>query len=98
MLREDLEECNRLESRGYPASAAILREAYARRLDAELAQVGNDQSAMNKLNAALEAMPDYDEEESDPSEWPNWTDDFTWELTDDTPEWHEWLERSPLID
>lgn len=74
----------------------MLREIdYSRQLDAMLDQVGNGQSAVDKLNAALENMPDYDEVESDPMDWPEWTDKWTWEITDD---WESWLTRTTLED
>lgn len=53
--------------------------------------------------AALAILPASDDDESDPAEWPAWTDEECWEPGPESPEptssvWAAWLSRAPLTD
>ena len=64
-----------------------------------------------KMMEALANLPDADvgfaipwwdkqESESDPADWPAWTDEECWEPGPErpAPAWSAWLSRTPLID
>ena len=89
----------------------MLRDSdYARQLDADLDTIGNDQAALDKLNAALDRMPDFDSFDSDETWQPSsddWDDyeqyldrlDMMRETTPMTPpRLQAWLSRTQLDD
>ena len=53
-----------------------------------------------KMIEALASLPDADDDESDPADWPAWTDEERWEPGPEkhAQAWSSWLSRTPLID